>query len=282
MKIVRLDADENADQNDAADDFLNGSKSIGFSNISAGNSAGNDSKRVRDSAENFQTNFKNPVAKKPRARTLDEQIAAGAVLKISKISAAVKTPGRYNIFVNQIYAFSLDELQLVEIGLKVGAEISPDDLAKFKNESAFGKNYVRAVDLISRRARSEKELRDYARRKMWTDENTERVVARLKSRGYLNDAKFAAGFVRSRANLKTYSRRRMILELRKKGISSEIIDSVLADGGDYDELEALKKLVRKRRARYDDPRKFTQYLLRQGFRYDDVKKVLEGDENSDE
>jgi regulatory protein len=197
-------------------------------------------------------------------------------MTITKITPAVRTEGRYNVFVDEAYSFSLDELQLVKLGLKKGQVLTDEELENYRTESDFGKNYIRAVDLISRRLRSEREIRDYAFRKKWAGHNTERVIERLYQYGYLDDARFAAAFVRSRAATRTLSKRKMTLELCQKGIKPDIIDQVLGASDEYDELAALKKLVAKKRGHYDDERKFITYLARQGFSYDDIKSVLSG------
>ena len=199
-------------------------------------------------------------------------------MQITKVAPAAKTPGRYNIFVDGQYSFSLDELQLVQAGLHSGLDIDEKQLAKFRNESEFGKNYIRAIDLISRRLRSEKEIRDYARRKSWTADNTERVIERLKARGYLNDKVFAESFVRARQNAGKYSRRRIELDLRRKGIADSIVKEVLHD--EVSDTDALRKLIAKRVKRYDDPTKLKAYLLRAGFNYDNINREIDAYYNS--
>ena len=198
-------------------------------------------------------------------------------MKITKISPAIKTEGRYNIYVDDKYSFSLDEVQLASLNLKKNDEIDAEQLDQLKNESDFGKNYVRALDLVSRRPRSQREIRDYAFRKQWTKSNTERVIERLLERGYLDDAKFAEIFARSRANLRNYSTKRMKLELRKKGIASDIVDQVLTDSENFDENAALKNLIAKKRNRYDNEQKLIAYLARQGFSYDKIRDALSSD-----
>ena len=200
-------------------------------------------------------------------------------MKITKISPAIKTEGRYNVFVDNEFSFSLDETQLVTLGLKKGDAIDELQLLELKNESDFGKNYIRAVDLISRRLRSEREIRDYARRKQWTEDNTERVIDRLCERGYLNDERFAESFVRSRANTRNFSATRMKVELQKKGVKPDIITNILAESDDYDEMAALRKMIAKKINKYDDERKLVAYLARQGFKYDDIKSALVDDED---
>lgn len=193
-------------------------------------------------------------------------------MRITKISPAVKTPGRYNIYVDGKYSFSLDEFQLVQTGLHSGLDIDESKLDELKSESDYGKNYIRAVDLISRRLRSEKEMRDYAKRKQWTATNTERVIERLKSRGYLNDKVFAEAFVRSRQSTEKYSKRRIERDLRQKGIAPNIIEQVLPD--ESSDKNAIIKLVQKKASRYDDVNKLKAYLFRAGFNYDDVNQAI--------
>ena len=199
--------------------------------------------------------------------------------KITKISPAVKTEGRYNVFIDGKFSFSLDELQIVNSGLKTGQELSDVELVDYKSESDFGKNYIRAVDLISRRQRSEREIRDYAFRKQWTKENLEKVIERLFERGYLNDGKFAENFVRSRANLRNFSIRKMKVELKKKGISDTAIEKVLSEDENFDELVSLRNLIAKKHNRYDDEQKLIAYLARQGFSYDDIRSAINSDDS---
>ena len=66
----------------------------------------------------------------------------------------------------------------------------------------------------------------------------------------------------------------MKLELRKKGIASDIVDQVLTDSENFDENAALKNLIAKKRNRYDNEQKLIAYLARQGFSYDKIKSAL--------
>lgn len=193
---------------------------------------------------------------------------------ITKISPAVKAPSRYNIFINNQYSFSLDETQLVKLGIKKGDEIDEEKLNALKSESEFGKNYLRAVDLVSRRPHSEKEIRDYAFRKRWSPETTDKVIERLKKYKYLDDEKFTLAFIRSRATNRNFSRRRMLQELYKKGVNKEKAQIALSSADDFDEQSSLKNLIAKKRSHYESDDKLTRYLMRQGFCYNDIKNNL--------
>ncbi len=195
-------------------------------------------------------------------------------MKITAIKAAVKTPGRFNIFVDGTYSFSLDELQVVNTGIQVGKEYTGAEVETLKDESTFGKAYARALDYIMRRPRSIKEMRDYAWRKQWEKPLAERVINRLIEKGYLDDVKFAEAWVRHRALGKPMSERKIRLELKQKGVADDVVNNVLAQNEEFDELAALKRLVAKKRLRYSDEQKFMTYLARQGFSFDDIKRAL--------
>ena len=200
-------------------------------------------------------------------------------MRITAIKPAVKTKGRYNIFVDGKYSFSLAEQQLLDLQPKLNEEISSQRLSVLKKESDFGKKYARTLELIMRRVRSVKEIQDYGWRKKWEPEETGRIIERLKTKGYLDDEKFAEAWVRSRAALKNISRRKLTLELRQKGIEGDIIEHALDHSEDYSEQKALKDLIMKKQVRYPDRNKFIAYLMRQGFRYDEIKQALQGDES---
>ena len=53
-------------------------------------------------------------------------------LKITDIKATAKNDNRANIFINGDFAFSLDVAQIVDYRLKVGQQISQDELVKYR------------------------------------------------------------------------------------------------------------------------------------------------------
>lgn len=196
-------------------------------------------------------------------------------MKITKIQPAVKTAGRYNIFVDEKYSFSLDETQLLDQKLKTGFEISSEKLDELKGESEFGKSYARALELILRRPRSIREINDYARRKKWEIELRDRVIEKLSEKGYLDDRKFANFWLKARVNSKPISKRKLSAELLQKGIKREIIGEVLVEYTEVDEQDALAALIKKKRSKYTDEQKLMAYLASQGFSYGSIKEALQ-------
>ena len=232
---------------------------------------------------------------------LDEEEESRAPLLITNLKQGAKNPNRVNVFIDGKFCFSLDIAQVVDYKLKVGKEISAVELGELKSASEFGKLYQRTLEWVLVRPRSVRETRDYLIKKCrdilrgpyaTNEERNERVspvttgaservreeysafsdkiIIRLIHKGYLDDRKFAAWYVENRFVKKGVSRKRLKMELMKKGVDKGIIDEVL---GGRDDEEEIRKMVARKRAKYTQE-KLIAYLCRQGFSYDLVRQVV--------
>lgn len=201
-----------------------------------------------------------------------------AIYKITDLKQGVRNPDRVNVYVDGKFLFSLDVSQVVDLGVKVGLEISEDELTEFKRASEFGKLYQRALEWVLMRPHSEKECRDYLRRRIFErklDKNyIDKIVEKLNDKRYLDDCRFAEWYVENRFSKKGVSTKRLKMELLKKGVSKDIIEQVLKDSSRNDR-EELEKMITKKRFRYPDDEKLTAYLVRQGFPYDLVRELVQ-------
>jgi len=207
-------------------------------------------------------------------------------MKITSVSVQVRNPDRVNVSLDGVYRFSLDISQVTDLGVKIGRELSEDELTELENESQFGKLYSRALEYALMRPHSVREVRDYLWRKTrdrrgkegkiiqgYSPTLAERVLNKLQQKSYVDDEYFAKWWVESRNVVKGTSLRKLTAELRAKGVSGEIIEATLSESGREDGDE-LAKIVAKKRSRYPDDQKFMQYLARQGFDYDAIKQAL--------
>lgn len=196
---------------------------------------------------------------------------------ITKIEQQKKRSDRYSIFVDGRYSFSLSEAELASSQLRRGRELAMAELNDWLEKSKQSKAYDRALNFLSYRPRSIKEVADYLRRKEYGEPEVASVLERLKEQGFLNDRAFTQSWVEHRNLLKPSSKRRLIQELRQKGVSAEITGEVLSRIDPAAETEAIKQIARKKiaLAKYQDQRKLTEFLLRQGFDYPQIKLALE-------
>jgi regulatory protein len=210
-------------------------------------------------------------------------------MKITAITAQKRDENRVNVSVDGRYRFSLDMFQVVELGIKVGQEFTESELENLERESQFGKIYSRSLEYCFVRPRSEREVEDYLYKKtiprrtkigsikQGIDKDIiPRVIERLSQKGYINDHKFAEYWVENRFIKRGISRRKLVAELRSKGVDPEIINQVLENSNRSDESE-IKKVIERKPHIYDDKNKLIVYLVRAGFRYDQIKEALDGD-----
>lgn len=219
-------------------------------------------------------------------------------MKITGISVQARNPDRVNVSVDGKYRFSLDIFQVTELGIKIGNEYTEDELIELETESQFGKLYARALEYTMMRPHSAKEVRDYLWRKTRTtkvrvkDTNeyrekpgvsqaiTDRVYDRLVEKGYLKDEIFARYWVENRQATKGISQRKLIAELRAKGVDQSVISQAMQDSP-REEKSEIQKVLAKKRHKYDDEQKLIAYLMRQGFSYDAIRDALADEDLND-
>ncbi len=193
---------------------------------------------------------------------------------VSKITTQQKNRNRANIFVNQKYELSLTITQVIALNIKIGSELSPEELDNLRAESEFGKLYMRALEYISLRPRSEREMINYLHRKKISVPVSQRVISKLLDNNYINDVKTAEAWINNRFITKGISKRKLRIELMKKGISSNVIDEVINNNERNDRTE-IKKIIDRKRNRYSNTDKLILYLVRQGFDYNLAKSTVE-------
>jgi regulatory protein len=114
--------------------------------------------------------------------------------------------------------------------------------------------YEYAVATLSRRMRTVAELKRLFRARV-DDADSEYgrtlidlVIRRLKDRGYLNDSQYAAYFSSLRRDNQKLGRRRVVTDLKIKGVHGEVIEKAVnaAFDGISEEKQAREYLRKKR------------------------------------
>lgn len=141
-----------------------------------------------------------------------------------------------------------------------------------------------AAKLLSFCDRSEKEIREKILKKGYSEAECEEAVAFCREYGYINDERFASHFVHDAINLKKLGKMRIVMELRQKGVSEEIIEAALEDCDD--EKELLKAQMEKRFSNADltDKKvknKIFGYFARRGFKTRDILSAMNEESSYD-
>lgn len=200
-------------------------------------------------------------------------------MKITAITQQVKRQGRYSIFVEEKYAFSLSESALLDSKLASGQELTEVQVREYKQLSADDKLYGQALRYAAMRPRSTWEMESYLQRKKASPPLLQQILNKLSKIGMLDDVAFARSWIANRRLLKPTSRHRLTQELRAKRVPDEVIEQALKEDETSDQSVLLELVARKRKqSTYQDELKLMQYLARQGFSYNDIKEALQTDD----
>ena len=190
---------------------------------------------------------------------------------------------RFNISIDGSYAFTLSDLDLSNSGLRIGQELSQEQVEEFSQTANEAKAYALALRYLSVRLRSRKELSDYLLRKSCDLSDIELALERLEGLGLVDDEKFARAWIADRMAVRPRSRMRLSQELAAKGVARDVVDTALQELEPDTEVAQLRSLIerKKRSSGYKDEKKLLGYLQRQGYRWSLIQEAMQEIEEVD-
>ncbi|MDO8507121.1 MAG: RecX family transcriptional regulator [bacterium] len=195
-------------------------------------------------------------------------------MKITKIEKQAKRD-RYNIYLDGVYGFSVASRVLMDCSLKEYQSLTDKQIEEIKNSDAEYKAYNRAILILSYRANTETELRKKLL-KNFDEQNINKVIVKLKNQGFINDADFAERYIAQSKK----GKRMTSLELLKKGVDKETINSLISEREDETEFKNALNTAEKVIKKHGDKdlqfkkQKLYENLVRRGFAYDVIKLVI--------
>ena len=126
---------------------------------------------------------------------------------------------------------------------------------------------LKAMSLLKYQDRTRKELKDRLMRAEFPEFITEGAIAYVESFGYINDEDYVRRYMEYKAGTK--SRIQIKMDLRKKGIGTEILERIF-DEYEYEEDDVLEEQVQKRirqkgSVTKENFQKYYGYFARKGF-----------------
>ena len=197
---------------------------------------------------------------------------------ITRLTQGKKRADRANVYLDEQLAFAVSFDVLLKWGLKKGLELSEEQVTEILGEDQISRAFDKAVNFLSYRPRSKKEVKDKLTSLDFAGFVVEHTLNKLENLELINDNEFAALWIQNRLTLKPKGKKALGLELKSKGISQTVIDTVLGTISTQEELEQAKSLVAKRRfeslSTEKREEKIKNFLLRRGYGWDIVKQVL--------
>jgi regulatory protein len=203
---------------------------------------------------------------------------------ITKILRSRRERNKYEVFIDDKPGLRVSESTLAKSGLYTGKDLDEQAIERIVEADSRERAHQVAVNFISYRPRSSKEIVDKLARKGFTHDLALEVVDQLKELSLLNDLQFARMFVRDKLLGKPMGRAMLRRKLLEKGIAFQMSERVLKEYvTEENEQEAAKTLavrkMRMSRSRFSalDPlakqKRLIDYLLSRGFSQDIAYKT---------
>ena len=158
--------------------------------------------------------------------------------------------------------------------LYVGMELDEEAFEELKKNSSKALGRDKALELLSRRSYSRRELRDKLLRRGMDEAEADDCVQWLCERGFLDESEYAGAVARHYA-AKGYGPGRVRSELQRRGVGRELWDEKIAEiGGSEDKLDAYLARRLKDPSDRDEVRKIGAALFRRGFSWEEIRAAL--------
>ena len=188
--------------------------------------------------------------------------------------------GKYRLYLSNGEVIDTYDEVILKNDLLLKNDISSSLYARILSESEIASAYQACVKYITVRIRSVKEIRDYLGRKNVALKDIDEVIDRLIKDKLLDDEYFTECFIKDKINFSSMGEYKIIAELKKHNISSDIINKY-SYLWDWDVMvPRIEKYVdkqinsNKKLDKYKLRNKIYMYLLNQGYSSDMVVFVL--------
>ena len=189
-------------------------------------------------------------------------------MTVTKIEPLANAKTRFRVYLDEEPAFVLYKGELSRYRLEEDAELDDETYEEIITKVLLKRAKARALHLLNDMGRTEAQLRTKLEQGGYPQEVVDEAAAYVKSRS----------FIEGRKNRK--SRAELLAALCRKGIAREEAELALEEYYDgEDSKTAIEALLRKKKfepetADYMQKQKMGGYLLRKGFRYDEIRQVL--------
>ncbi len=158
--------------------------------------------------------------------------------------------------------------------LYVGLELDEEAFGELKRSSSKALDRQKALEILSRRPYSRRELKEKLLRRGTDEQSAEECIQWLSERGFLDDEEYAGAVARHYA-AKGYGAGRVKTELRRRGIARELSDETLAALPENTEkIDAYIARRLRDPSDRDSVRKISAALFRRGYSWDEIRAAL--------
>lgn len=201
--------------------------------------------------------------------------------KITKITRQKNNEERYNIFLDDEYAFAVDEAVLIQFELRKGKVLDEFDIGDIAYEEEVRKAFNKALQFLSFQMRSEQEVKDKLLAQEFGEAVILEAIQKLYHYKFLDDAAYSVALLETKKKTQKKGPRAIAQDLHKKGIDKELQQQVLDSYSEEEQraiaMQLAEKVVRseKKKTPVQLKQKIQDLLLRKGYSFAIITSVLE-------
>ena len=159
--------------------------------------------------------------------------------------------------------------EIRKLGIEEGCVVTEAVYDKILNEILGKRAIKRAMHLLEKQDRTERQLYDKLKQNGYPESCIESAIAYVKSYHYIDDFRYASTYIRYHQEMK--SRQKLKMELMAKGIGRDLVDAALEEEYVSDDQKKIAEILQKRHYSFEDAdvseqRKNYQFLLRRVIR----------------
>lgn len=200
---------------------------------------------------------------------------------ITKIEKQKNNNKRYSIFIDNEFAFGIDEIDLLYYKLKENESLDNEKYEYILNKLLLKRAKDKALKYLGYKMRSKNQVIKKLQEYEFPPNVINKVIKVLEKYNYINDEDFAKAFIKDKLNLKGHGVFKISYDLKMLGVDEEIFKKYLYDEEFINEEKKAKDLLLKKLGNknienldYKEKQKIYAYLARRGFSYDSIKKAF--------
>lgn len=212
---------------------------------------------------------------------IDEEWRGLVMPIITKIGRQKNNKERYNLYLDEKYAFSVDEAVLIKYQLSKGKVMEGFTIDEIVFDDEVRKAYNKAINFLSYRMRSEHEVKKKLQMNEFGEAVILEAVRKLYEHGFLNDESFTKALVATQKKNSKRGPAAIRQELKKKGIEKDLQEEVLATYSEDEQLTIARTLTEKIIKQNADktPRQIKQKvqdaLQRKGYNFSIISQAID-------
>ncbi|MGO4889821.1 recombination regulator RecX [Anaerobacillus sp. MEB173] len=206
------------------------------------------------------------------------------MILVTRITTQKRNQERFNVYIDrgngEEYGFSVDQDVLISCQLKKGSNVDEAQLKVILYQDEIKKGFNAALNYLSYRMRTVKEIHSYLHKKEYSEAAINEVIKKLYEYKYVDDLEFAKAFVRTRKNTTVKGPEKIKQELKEKGVNQTHLEASLEQYSFEEQVQAAVTFLEKKTKMSRNQsinslkQKLTRTLYGKGFSLEVIEKAF--------